>query len=266
MRKNVASQVVCAQLNSRTDGSPVTSGTTTVYVLGDGGTQGTGSVSSGAATHEGHGLWSYAPAQSETNYDNVCFTFENSNAVSATIQIYTSFPQTVDNASNISAIKTKTDFLPSATAGSAGGVFIAGTNAATTITTGLTTTFTGNLTGSVASVTGAVGSVTGAVGSVTGSVGSVASGGITAASFASDAITAAKIAADVTTELQAGLATSSALSTAQTDITAIKGKTDQFVFTVANQVDANALAADVTKVNGITVGGSGTTLDPWGPA
>lgn len=57
--------------------------------------------------------------------------------------------------------------------GAAGGHFIAGTNAATTITTGLTTTFTGNMTGSVASVTGAVGSVTGAVGSVTGAVGSV---------------------------------------------------------------------------------------------
>ena len=73
----------------------------------------------------------------------------------------------------IDGIKTKTDYLPSATAGNAGGVFIAGTNAATTVTTALTTTFTGNLTGSVASVTGAVGSVTGAVGSVTGAVGSV---------------------------------------------------------------------------------------------
>jgi len=38
--------------------------------------------------------------------------------------------------------------------GGSGGLFIAGTNAATTITTGLTTTFTGNLTGSVGSVTG----------------------------------------------------------------------------------------------------------------
>lgn len=64
-------------------------------------------------------------------------------------------------ASDVGAIKTKTDFLPSATAGSAGGVFIAGTNAATTVTTAFTTTFTGNLTGSVASVSGAVGSVTG---------------------------------------------------------------------------------------------------------
>jgi hypothetical protein len=63
--------------------------------------------------------------------------------------------------------------IPNATAGASGGLFIAGTNAATTVTTSFTTTFTGNLTGSVGSVTGAVGSVTGAVGSVAGSVGSV---------------------------------------------------------------------------------------------
>lgn len=73
----------------------------------------------------------------------------------------------------VGAIKTKTDFLPSATAGAAGGLFIAGTNAATSITTALTANITGNLSGSVGSVTGAVGSVTGAVGSVTGAVGSV---------------------------------------------------------------------------------------------
>jgi len=69
-----------------------------------------------------------------------------------------------DNAAikaDAAAVKVKTDFLPSATAGAAGGVFIAGTNAATTVTTSFTTTFTGNLTGSVGSVTGAVGSVTG---------------------------------------------------------------------------------------------------------
>ena len=40
---------------------------------------------------------------------------------------------------DIASIRTKTDYLPSATAGEAGGVFIAGTNAATTITTSLTT-------------------------------------------------------------------------------------------------------------------------------
>ena len=60
----------------------------------------------------------------------------------------------LETTGNVAAVKTKTDYLPSVTAGANGGVFIAGTNAATTITTGLTTTFTGNLTGSVASVTG----------------------------------------------------------------------------------------------------------------
>ena len=74
---------------------------------------------------------------------------------------------------NVAAIKTKTDFLPSATAGAAGGVFIAGTNAATTITTSLTTTFTGNL---------------------TGSIGSVGTNGITASSIDDDAIGADQIA------------------------------------------------------------------------
>lgn len=72
----------------------------------------------------------------------------------------TNFSTWGDIGSKVDGIKTKTDFLPSATAGSAGGVFIAGTNAATTVTTSFTTTFTGNLTGSVGSVTGSVGSVT----------------------------------------------------------------------------------------------------------
>jgi hypothetical protein len=62
-------------------------------------------------------------------------------------------------ASDVGTIKTKTDFLPSATAGTAGGVFIAGSNAATTVN--ITGNITGNLSGSVGSVSGAVGSVTG---------------------------------------------------------------------------------------------------------
>ena len=68
--------------------------------------------------------------------------------------------------------------VAAATPGAAGGVFIAGTNAATTVTTSFTTTLTGNLTGSVGSVTGAVGSVTGAVGSVTGNVGGNVTGSV----------------------------------------------------------------------------------------
>ena len=51
-------------------------------------------------------------------------------------------------AADVGAIKTKTDFLPSATAGAAGGVFIAGSNAATTFAT-LTVTGATTLTGNV---------------------------------------------------------------------------------------------------------------------
>jgi hypothetical protein len=69
----------------------------------------------------------------------------------------------VDQATNavvdlLSAANRIATAIPDATAGAAGGLFIAGTNAATTITTSLTTTFTGNLTGSVGSVTGVGGS------------------------------------------------------------------------------------------------------------
>ncbi len=222
-----------------TTGAAVTGGTTTVSVTGDGGTYTTGSVGSGAATHKGGGYWEYGPAQAETNYDHVAFTFVNTSAITATVQVYPSFPQSVDNATNVSAIKTKTDFLPSATAGAAGGVFIAGTNAATTITTGLTTTFTGNLTGSVGSVTGAVGSVTAA---------------ITLPSIPANWITAAGITA-----------------------AALNGKGDWMVtytqpagflaatFPALVASSTTVMSANVTKVNGTTVNGSGTLVDPWGP-
>jgi len=122
----------------------------------------------------------------------------------------------------------------------------------------------GNVTGSVASVTGNVD------GNVTGSVGSVASGGITSGSFgvgaitataiAANAIGASELAADAVTEIQSGLATASALSTAQTDITAIKTQTDKLTFTVANQVDAN-----IQYVNDVLVTGTGAAGDEWGP-
>ena len=78
----------------------------------------------------------------------------------------------------------------------------------------------GNITGNLS---GSVGSVTGAVGSVTGAVGSVT--GLTAA-----------------------------------DVGAIKVQTDKFVFTVANQVDANTQYINDTALTG----DGGVT--PWGPA
>ncbi len=88
MKKNIASQKIGAQLVSATDGSAFT-GSVTVYVTGDAGTQAVGSVSSGACTHEGNGYHTYAPAQAETNYDLVAFTFVGTGAVPATVQVFT---------------------------------------------------------------------------------------------------------------------------------------------------------------------------------
>lgn len=88
MKKNVSGQFVGAQLVSATDGSAFT-GSVTVKVTGDAGTQATGSVGSGACTHEGGGYHTYAPAQAETNYDLVAFTFSGTGAVPVTVSIYT---------------------------------------------------------------------------------------------------------------------------------------------------------------------------------
>ncbi len=95
-----------------------------------------------------------------------------------------------------------------------------------------------------------------------------ASGGITAASLASNTITAAKIAtdaigaaqlaADAVTEIQSGLATSSALTTVGSNVTAVKAKTDSLTFTVTGEVDANT-----KSMNDATVLGDGTSGDKW---
>ncbi len=85
--KNVASQVVGAQMISASDGSAFT-GAVTVSVTGDGGAQATGSVGSGACTHEGNGLHTYVPAQAETNYEYVAYTFTGTGAIPFTKHIY----------------------------------------------------------------------------------------------------------------------------------------------------------------------------------
>ncbi len=85
MFKNVAGQVVAAQMVSRSDGSDLTSGVS-VNVLKDGATVAAGG---GTATHEGSGLWSYAPTQAETNGDHLVFQFVHATGVSQAVQIYT---------------------------------------------------------------------------------------------------------------------------------------------------------------------------------
>jgi hypothetical protein len=175
----------------------------------------------------------------------------------------------------VTAIKTKTDFLPSATAGAAGGLFIAGTNAPVTITgsgdaltltstggngTGLKTSgngsgdgiqavaglvggvpirgaITGNLNGAV---TGSVGSVTGSVGSVTGNVGGNVVGSV------------ASVTAGVTV-------------TTNNDKTGYS-LTQSFPSNFSSMAISagGVINADIKKVNGVTVNGDGAGT-PWGP-
>ena len=90
MLKNTGSQTICFQAVSTTDGSAVTTGTPTVYVLGDGGTQTSGG---GTKTHEGQGTWSYVPSAGETNYSHVVYTMVLSGAINHAINVY---PSTFD--------------------------------------------------------------------------------------------------------------------------------------------------------------------------
>lgn len=118
MKKNVSGQIIGAQMLSAADGSDFT-GAVTAYVLGDGGTLAVGSVGSGACTHKGNGFHVYTPAQAETNYDHVAFTFKAAGAITVVIQIYPSdiqarLPATLVNGrmdSNLSAIDNSTTTL-----------------------------------------------------------------------------------------------------------------------------------------------------------
>lgn len=267
MKKNTASQIVGAQLNSKTDGSAVTTGTTTVYVTGDGGTQAAGSVGSGACTHEGQGFWTYAPAQAETNYDHVAFTFVNASAVAATVQIYPSFPQTGDNFVRLGA-----------PAGASVSADVAAIKGETATILSDTNDIQTRIPASLVS------------GRIDASVGAMAAAVVTAAAIATDAIDADAIAADAVTEIQSGLSTLNAagirtavgLASANLDtqLAAIDSVTDkvdttltstgspgQFVFTadalalapagtgasataIADEVQTRTIAA-VTTVNGL---------------
>lgn len=96
MKKNVGTQTIGVQMITAADGTAFT-GTTTVYVTGDGGTQALGGTASGVCTSEGNGFHSYVPTQAETNYDHIAFTFIGTGAIPSTLQVFTGFPQTVDN-------------------------------------------------------------------------------------------------------------------------------------------------------------------------
>jgi hypothetical protein len=189
--------------------------------------------------------------------------------------------------------------IPTATPGAAGGLFIAGTNAATTITTGLTTTFTGNLTGSVGSVTGAVGSLTtnndktgytlSAAGiqavwdaltsalTTVGSIGKLLVDRIDAAITSRLAPTTAGRTLDVTTTGEAGIdwanigspTTAVALSnTTVSNLQNVQGVTNTVVANVSQwngtNVSTNVAGiprVDITRIDGLATNGNNATLN-----
>jgi hypothetical protein len=207
LKKNVSGQYVQAQMITAADGTAFT-GTVTCYITLDNGSQTLGSVGSGVCTHKGNGLHQYAPSQGETNGDLVACTFIGTGAIPVTVQYPTTFPQTGDSYARIGApagastaadiaaiksdsgaIKTKTDYLPSAAAGGAGGVAIVGSVMGKSPATLAAGDVTGNLPADLKAITAGVdlsatmktsvttaataatpvaASVAGAVGSVTG--------------------------------------------------------------------------------------------------
>lgn len=103
MKKNASSQSIGAEMITAADGTAFT-GSVSVLVTKDNGTQTAGGAT--APAHEGNGYHSYSPTQAETNADHIAFTFTGSGAIPATIQLFTNFPQTVDNDTKISLIPT----------------------------------------------------------------------------------------------------------------------------------------------------------------
>lgn len=74
--KNKANQSVWAQINSRTDGAPITADVTVKVASAGLYADGTGTL-----THRGGGLWEYVFAQAETNFDQFAYQFNHASGV-----------------------------------------------------------------------------------------------------------------------------------------------------------------------------------------
>jgi hypothetical protein len=107
MKKNVASQSIGVEMITAADGTAFT-GAVSALVTIDNGTQTAGGGA--APAHEGNGYHSYTPTQAETNGDHIAFTFTGTGAIPSTVQVYTAFPQSVDNAAGIADIPTVAEF------------------------------------------------------------------------------------------------------------------------------------------------------------
>lgn len=278
MQKNVAGQKVGAQLVSASDGSAFT-GSVTVAVTGDAGTQATGSVGSGACTHEGNGYHTYAPAQAETNYTLIAFTFTGTGAIPVTVQVFTTgFDPTaaqvpanvtqfggsnLTSASGIPEVKVASIAAAAITAASIASDAITDAKVASDVTIASVTGSVGSVTGAVGSVTGAVGSVTGAVGSVTGNIGGNVVGTVASVVGAVGSVTG-DVGGNVTGSIgslatQAKADVNAEADTALSDYGALKPTTAGRTLDVSTTGEAGIDWANVGSPT-TTVGLSGTTV------
>ncbi len=246
MKKNVASQRIGAQMVSATDGSAFT-GAVTVYITGDAGTQAVGSVGSGACTHEGNGYHTYAPAQAETNYDLVAFTFIGTGAVPATVQVFTAFPQTGDSFARI---------------GAPAGASISADVAAVKVDTAAIEVDTADIQSRLPAAL--------VSGRIDASVGAMAANTLTASALATDAVT--EIQTGLSTLDAAGVRTAVGLASANldtqltaiddfldTEVAAIKAKTDLIPASPAAVSDIPTANANADALLARNVSGGSST-------
>ena len=264
MRKNVASQNVAGQVNSRADGSPLTADAS-VFVTIDGGTQTAGS---GTLTHEGNGHWNYVPTQAETNGNHLAFTFVHASGVNQTINVYTvsydPHNTTTLGLTNLDAAISSRMATYTQPTGFLAATFPSTVASTTNITAGTITTVT-NLTNLPAITSNWLTAAGIAAGALNGkgdwNIGktgyTLVSGPLDAAGTRS-AIGLAS--ANLDTQLGTLLTSASYTAPDNAGITAIKAKTDSLTFTIAGNVDTN-----IQYVNDVQVQGTGQTGNEWRP-
>jgi hypothetical protein len=263
-RKNVASQNLGFGLVNATTGAALTGATVSAYRSIDGGAQ---AAVTGTVSELANGQYNLALSQADTNGNNISFLFTATNAIPLTLDIVTT------DANPYDAVRFGLSALPNAAAAANGGLATVDASNAVKVQSGtganqislssglvslsgtqtfnVTGNITGNLTGSVGSVSGAVGSVTGAVGSVAGNVGGNVVGTVGSV--------VGNVGGNVSGNVD-GTVGGVTMSTLNTNVTAIKAKTDNlpqgirkntslsgFTFTMVDSTD------HITGKTGLTV-------------
>ncbi len=101
MKKNTGSQFIGVQMVDASDGSAFTGTVTNTYTI-DGGTQTSGAT----VTHEGNGAYTMPVSATLSNGDHILFNFIGTGAIPVSLNVYTFFPQTVDNDVRLAANNT----------------------------------------------------------------------------------------------------------------------------------------------------------------